>query len=203
MKAFLDDRPLAIGRPTLSAAIEAALASARSTGRVVVEVRVDGQAVPDDVLEAPPDDATGDEVRIVSIQPAALVRATLLDAGHALRGAGEAQMACAHHLQSGRIDAGLKELSGVVDTWQAVREALDNGASLLGLPLDRLTAPDADVSLAAVIASLASRLEEIRRHLAAQDWSALADVLAYDMEGDAASWADLLDTVAQGLARGE
>jgi hypothetical protein len=49
---------------------------------------------------------------------------------------------------------------------------------------------------------LAGRLEEVKRSLAAEDWSALADVLAYDLGEQAERWKLVLISLSDSLKSG-
>lgn len=194
MQAFLDDHPLSTDRPTLAAALRAASHEAKRHGRIVVEVFVDGQQAADDLLERPPDEPMSGEVRLVSVDPRSLVRETLQDCVQALETANQEQLRCAEFIQSGRTEDALSPLSHAVETWQAVRDALERGSALL------LGSASLDASLLGnLLEALAVRLEEIRSALAREDWSALADVLAYDMPEQVERWKSALGELADRL----
>lgn len=206
MQVFLDDRQLSPDPMTLAAALRAGIDAAQRSGRVVVEAFVDGQPIADSTLENPPEEAWGSEVRLTSVEPRALVRATLLDAADALESAAADQARCAAMIQSGRVDESLAPLSAAVQTWQSVREAVEKGAALMRMPLDSMGfagqgagAGAAGERLVDLIGSLTSRLEEVKRSLAAQDWSGLADVMAYDMAEQAATWKSVLEKLSEEL----
>ena len=61
----------------------------------------------------------------------------------------------------------------------------------------------ADEGMEEMVRSLAARLTEVRRSLAGEDWSALADVLAYDMGDQAEHWKTALTSAAEGLRPGK
>lgn len=200
MHAFLDDQPLPVAQPTLHAAVRAAVEKAAAAGRVIVEVHADGRRLPDELIVSPPDEAVGGELRFTSAHPRELVRTVLRDAAGALGNVLPIQRQCAEALQVGRQQDALAQLTEVIQTWQAIREALDSSVQLLGVPLERFSAsagggPD----LAALDTALIGRLKEIDRALRSQDWSALADVLAYDMGDEAERWQVLLTGAADRL----
>jgi len=202
MQVFLDDRALSPAHPTLASALRAGVDEAQRAGRVVVEAFVDGQPIADSVLENPPEEAWGAEMRLTSVEPRSLVRVTLMDAAEALDAAAADQQTCAELIQSGRVDESLAPLSTAVQTWQAVREAVEKGAALMRMPLDSMTSPGGATGtdrLVDLIGALTSRLEEVKRSLAAQDWSSLADVMAYDMAEQATRWKEVLGTLAEEL----
>ncbi len=201
MRAYLDDQPLAIERPTLAAALSAAVAQAGSRGRIVVEAISGGARIPDETLQAPPEDELPGDVRFLSVEPRTLVRVTLMDAADALDQAKANQLACARLIQSGEVEQSLDPLGRAIETWRAVRDALERSMETLG---DRPQGqgPDAGPGvddLAALVQSLWTRLEEVRRSLSAQDWSALADALSYEMSDQVEQWKSTLRAMAENL----
>jgi hypothetical protein len=200
VRAYLDDQPLAIERPTLAAALSAAVAQAGSRGRIVVEAITGGARIPDETLQAPPEDELAGDVRFVSVEPRALVRVTLMDAADALDQAKANQLACARLIQSGEVEQSLEPLGRAIETWRAVRDALERSTETLGDRPESTTGPGPGVDeLAALVQSLWTRLEEVRRSLSAQDWSALADALSYEMSDQVEQWKTTLRTMAENL----
>lgn len=200
MKVYLDGRPLAVSAPvTMGAALRAATAEAGRRGRVVVEVEVDGSPAAESLLEDPPEEAVGAEVKMVSVEPRSLVRVTLMDAAEALEAARERQGRCAELIQIGKLDEALAPLSEAIQTWQTVRDAVEKSAQMLGMELRDLGTQAEERGLEELTALLADRLNEVRRSLSGEDWSALADVLAYDMGEQADRWKAALNAAAEGL----
>jgi hypothetical protein len=204
MRVFLDGQPLALERATLASALHAASDVAQARGRVVVEVKVDGTIVSDTILSDPPDEALGSEMKIISVEPHLLVRETLLDAVEALDRAGQEQTDAAGEIQSGRVETAMPLLQSAILKWQAVRDAVEKSASLLDIPLDsHISGPEGagERNLGQVVEGLASSLTEVRRALEAEDWSGLADLLAYDMSEQIRSWQEMLRSLAEGLRK--
>ncbi|MEX2217235.1 MAG: hypothetical protein WD749_00620 [Phycisphaerales bacterium] len=198
MNAYLDGKPLTLPQPgTMAGALRAALADAERRGRVIVEVQIDGAKAPDSLLEEPPEEAVGSEVRLLSVEPVALVRTTLMDAADALESARERQGRSAELIHAGKVEDALRPLSEAIETWQTVRDAVEKSAAMLNLRLSELKA--GTPGMEALVESLSGRLSEVRRALAGEDWSALADVLAYDMGDQADRWKSALIAAAEGL----
>lgn len=198
MRAFLDDQPLAVARPTLAAALAAAVEQAGLKGRVVVEATAGGARIPDETLESPPDVPSGDEVRFISVEPRAMVRVTLLDAADALDSARREQLESARLIQSGDAEAWQAPLGRALETWRAVRDALEKSIELLDAAGRGSGAPRVE-DLAGVVGSLCTWLEEVRRALSAEDWSALADALSYEMNDQVERWQGTLRAFADAL----
>jgi len=201
MQVYLDDEPLS-GCDTFAQALRAASDRAQRAGRIIVEASLDGAAVAEDILERPPEEPLDGELRLTSIEPRALVRTTLTDAAEALEAARLDQQRSADFIQTGKIDQALPPLSSAVQTWQAVRDAVEKSAALLHIPLDAISLPGGPAgadTLIELIGSLAGRLEEIKRSLVSEDWSALADVLAYDMGEQTDRWRQVLVSLSESL----
>jgi hypothetical protein len=199
MRVFLDGDSLLAETPGLAAALREGIASAERKGRIVVEASLDGHALTDEQLENPTDDpAAGGEVRLLSAEPKSLVRITLLDAADALEDAKARQTRCAGLLQEGDIEGAMQTLAEAISVWQAVRDVVSRSADLLRLPLDQIAAgTDGDPRpVAEHIASLTGNLEELKRSVNAEDWSALADVLGYDLDQQADRWGSLMRGLA-------
>ncbi len=202
MKVYLDGQPLAVERATLASGLRAGSEAAQRRGRVVVEVYVDGAMVSDTLLGDPPDEVLGAEMKLVSVEPRLLVRETLLDAVEALDKAGQEQAEAAEEIQSGRPEGAMLLLQSAIMKWQAVRDAVEKSASLLDIPLSaKISSPTgaADRNLSQVVDGLAVSLTEVRRTLEADDWSGLADLLAYDMATQVKDWQEMLRSLADGL----
>lgn len=201
MQVFLDGKPLALEHATLKTALRAGSDEAERRGRVVVEVYVDGTMVSDTILSDPPDQALGSEMRLVSVEPKLLVRETLLDAADALDKARQEQSDAAEQIQCGRIEAAMPLMQNAILKWQAVRDAVEKSASLLDIPLDSSidSGRGGTLTLSEVVEGLAASLTEVRRTLEAEDWSGLADLLAYDMSEQVKSWQSMLRSLADGL----
>jgi hypothetical protein len=201
MRLYLDGDPIQVETPGLATALREGAARAEQRGRIVVEATLDGRALSDEQLEHPSDDpGAGDEVRLLSAEPKSLVRITLLDAADALEDAKVRQAQCARQLQTGDMEGAMQTLSDAITVWQAVRDVVSRSADLLQLPLDGMTfpGPDADSPpVGQLVASLTANLEELKRSVNAEDWSALADVLAYDLDEQADRWRGLMHNLAE------
>ncbi len=198
MNAYLDDRLLDVARPSLAAALDAGTAAARERGRIVVEVRVAGETVPDAALERPSDDPIEGEVRLVSVEPRSLVRVTLLDAADALEAAREGQAACADAIDAGDVARALEHLGDALAVWQTVRDAVDRCVGIAATP----DFPGGQVpsdGLSEAIAGLSGVLADVRGTLQRQDWAALSDALRYDLESQILRWLGVLRALADGL----
>lgn len=194
MLAFLDDAALSLDRPTFAAAIDAGGRAARARGRELGPVLLDGTPVGEAILRHPPEAALGREVRMVSVAGGAGAETAaqngLAGAAAALARATSAQSLAAELIQTARVEEALRPLVEAVEAWQEVRAAVAGELSwAAGLE-----------SFEAMIAELSERLREVERSLRVQDWSALADALAYDMKEQAEGWRVLIEGVSGGAS---
>jgi hypothetical protein len=200
MQVFLDGKPLDLDGATLASALRAGSREAERRGRVVVEVYLDGKMVSDTILTDPPDQALGNEMRLVSVEPKLLVRETLLDAADALDKARQEQADAADRIQCGQVEEAMPLMQNAILKWQAVRDAVEKSASLLDIPLDsKIESGGGTLTLTEVVEGLAKSLTEVRRTLEASDWSGLADLLAYDMGEQVKAWQAMLRGLADTL----
>jgi hypothetical protein len=197
MKATLDGQPLTIDRPSLAAALQAAAASARERGRIIVEVLLDGQPVHGEALGQPSDEAIDAEhLEMTSTDPTSLVRVTLFDAADAMDNARDEHAACAEMIHRGDIQAAMGSLGQLLSTWQAVREAIAHGGAAMGHPLADYAG---DGKLDARTAALSKQLDDLKRAVGNDDLSTVADLLEDDLRTEAGLWADTLRQIAEGM----
>lgn len=179
MQVYLDGTRLAVPGDTLGEAIDAALAIAGN--RMVVEALADGRPVPLEHFDSPPATSPyATELRFRSADPEAIARVALHEAADTLDQVRQIQAEAANQVRAGHVDQALRTLAGALEGWSQVRSAVEL-MSKSDLPLAQ-TRRGADESLDVQLKGLAAALSELRRTIAEADWSALGDVLAYDME---------------------
>lgn len=173
---------------------------------MIVEAMADGRAL-DDATLANPDKVQRQiqELRLTSIEPKELVRSTLLGAEDALEQAKADQYTAAEMIQSGQLDEAREPLAALLETWQAVREAVSRGSQVLRVDLDRVDLAKASGGrLGGRVADrsneLFSTLDELKSALAREDWSAVGDSLAYDFDELVNSWQVMLRSLADHVA---
>lgn len=198
MQVLLDNQPIPIDRPTLAAAMRSAQEAARARGRIIVEAFADGTQISDELLSSPSDDPVNiQHLNMRSAEPRSLVSFTLADAADALTHVADDHDRVGRDIQAGKTQAALGKLGESIATWQAVCDILNKGAALLHLDLDSLTLPDGDPTpLSGRFAAMLEKLGSIRTALESQDFSALSDILLYDMAPLARQWSQTLRSIA-------
>jgi hypothetical protein len=113
--------------------------------------------------------------------------AQILDAARtALDAARRHQADAARLIQEGNLTGCMQPLSHGLRQWQQARDAADS--LLKAAPPESAQVEEAE----RLSAELAQCLGEVKRALGVEDWSALSDALAYDLDTLAARWQTLL-----------
>ena len=202
MNVLLDDTPIEVEDQTLAAAMSAGVELAQREGRAVVEVFVDGRAVRgEDLTHASTRPIPGSRVELITADPAQLVRQSLEDAASALEACRGAHSNIAESLQTGADPASaLGRLSETLSVWQGVQDVLARGYALLGRDPGGLSLPEevgGGQSVSRLVETLGEQLREVRRSLEDHDFAALADVIGYELEPLAGTWAGVLRHAAR------
>ncbi len=200
MIVYLDDVRLEPETPTLADAIELARRAALEHGRVIIEIKGDGAAVAADLLDNPEaHDASFNELRLVSTPPGPMAREILLEARDTLDSARLDQSTAAELIQTGSLADALDPLQSALEAWSLVREVVDKIQALTGIdPAGVVVEARGERSTgASCVVALTKALADLRAALRASDWSALADLLAYDLDEQADRWQAMLAAMAE------
>lgn len=191
MRVTLDGRVIEGAPETVRGALATLAGEARRRGRLVIEVRADGQVLGGAALADPPE-APCSELEAWSADAGDLAREVLLDAAAALDSIRARQAAAAEHILTGRIDEVPVPLGEALNAWQMVHEAMLRVQELQadGLPVPVVDAGD-------LAARLAEHLSRVKRALTAGDWSALGDLLGYELESLAVAWKEVLQRACE------
>ncbi|QQS09130.1 MAG: hypothetical protein IPK69_00405 [Phycisphaerales bacterium] len=185
---------------SVAAALAAGVAAAESQGRIVIEALADGSPMGDEMLTSPPQTEAGvREIRLLSARPAELVRVTLLDAADAVEKVGVVQSQAARLIREGEASACLAPLGEALGVWQQVRDAVERSAAILGVDLNRVTLGDS-MPVSRHADELAASLIELKTGLESEDWAALSDTLAHDLNARAVGWREMLRELADVIA---
>lgn len=198
MRVLLDDAVLVESVGTLGEALDAGRAAAERSGRVIVEVFCDGEpASPDDLTsaEALSRPVRSAEIALVSAEPRELVASTFADAAAALTDLRETQRELAETIHKGRTSDAVAALGEVFETWDAARQAMEQGAAMASIDMTR------DAAFADLVAGLTERLKEAMRAVERRDWSTLADELEFDLNEQAERWSSKFTELSAALRR--
>lgn len=204
MRVYLDNQDMGVAAGSLAEGLKAAVAAAEAGGRVVIEMKADGVELGDAELSRAEEPTTISELRLVSTDARTLVRVTLHDAADALVEAKARQDSAAELIQAGQTQQALDHLQEALGLWQLVRGTVDKSAELLSLRLDQTavrTPEGEELRIASETDALKNSLQAVKSSLESQDWSALSDTLAYDMDRRAGTWQRMLRALGDHIAR--
>lgn len=197
MDIFIDHEPMPLsGEPpaTLGELIEQARGRVMESGRLIVEVRLDGEPVGEERFEEAMGRAIeAEEVQLVTADARELTRQTLDDVKQSLGSAREAQQEAAQSLSADEPSAALERVREALQVWGHAQSAVQQVAQLFQLPLDEMTVGGR--SLHAVAEELAEQLNQVREQLAANDWLGLADTLGHELDRTVDTWSELMDVL--------
>jgi len=201
----LDGRLLDAPCATLGDALRAGVEAARSQGRIVVEVKADGQRIADEALADTANALPGiGTIELLSAHPRELVEQSLRDAVGAMELAANEQDTAADLIQEGKAAQAMDHLRPAFTAWQGVRDVVDRSAALLGVDLATLRLPgiDDDQGFGPAAVELRTHLRALRDAMEQEDWSAMTDTLMYDMAAQTQRWRTLLTAFAAHVRAG-
>jgi len=175
----------------LGALLEAAKKRLEPTGRIIVQVEINGQALIGAELAKHRDDPiTNATVSLASADPRELALSTLEQLQAYLKDAGENLHQAGEMFQTDRGAQAMRELGKAMDVWHQLPQALIQAATLTKVNLDSLLTPPS--TMTALTSDLADKLRMLHEHLKNGDLVALADALTYEWPMLVATWDQLI-----------
>jgi len=196
MPTYLDDKPLDVQAETLADLLDEARKHLADTGRIVVEVHVEGEMLDDQTLDEQMNEPIGDrDMRLVSVHSKALVSVTLSEVRVVLGEARELQDEAAELLQHDQgVDAMVK-IAAALEVWQQAQQAVLHTIGLMGIDFDQFTVDD--LTAPTIVNRLVDQLKSLREAVEAGDGIALADALAYEWPQMTDQWDRLLERLIE------
>lgn len=197
MRVLLDDTPCDIDAQGLGPAISAAATLAEQQGRMIVEVRVDGETWTAEQLDGLAEHAqTVDEVHLRTADTDELIQQTITESIQTLDGIDTLQREAAVLIEGDRIEAAMKPLSDALTGWSGVQQAVSMIAATLEIDLDRIQVDE--IAVPVIVTELNQQLQVVAHALANQDPVGLADTLQYELPAVVQQWRDLLNCLGEG-----
>ena len=191
MSIYLDDESVELPGNDLDAVLKEVRQRLVDSGRIVVEIQRDGQAIASSELDSPQDTPIGhSEWRLYTAEPRELAVATLRQVPQRLSDAQEAQAAAADLLQQDRPADAMTHVAEAVEAWQQAQQAMLYSATLVGIELDGKSVDGEPVSQ--TVSILLDQLKELRELIAAGDTIGMADALAYEWPRTVERWQALI-----------
>lgn len=196
MKITIDDRVLETDAVTLGDALVAVQGA--SAGRMIVAAEADGETVPMEHLLNPPESSPyAESIVFRTVEPSALVHETLFSAVDIIRGIKPRQKEVADMLLAGEVEPAKEQLMTLLSGWLDVNKTVQLCTSSGHVSREAIEALDPPLDEAVV--RLAGDLQELRDALGSNDFTAVSDLLAYEMMDQAERWSGLLTSLADSL----
>ena len=196
----LDPAPADI--PTLQAALDA-VRDTHLADRIIVSVQVDGRPLIGGDLEAQLDQPLSDvsQIDLESAPPRDVALAALAEVSEELRAAAEAHGEIVEALRKDQFAEACRGFSAMLNVWRTSQQTVLECCSLLGIALEEL--PIGEQNLAAYLAELIARLQELRCAFEARDTVLLGDLVQYELPEITAGWRTLIDSLRTAMSAKE
>ena len=148
------------------------------SGRVVVEVRVDGNSVTGAELDNDQPTADTSDIRVYSAKPSDLVIGILEDVRNQLDASQTMQQQAAELLQQDQPAKAMDLVKESINGWLQAQQAVGQSAQLLQLDLEAIRIEDHSVMER--MNELITSLVELKDIVVANDFVTLADALQYE-----------------------
>lgn len=202
MRLLLDEQPCEVQASSIGEAIRGAAALAEQSGRLIIEVIVDGDHWDEGRLGSEEACAgVAEEIRCTSAARNALVARTLADAADALTRADELQREAAELIQADQEAPGKARIGEAVNIWLSVLEAAARSAEALQLDLDSFRV--AGEPLLESIERLKDRLQSLQAALQTDDSVAISDTLLYELPDVVTEWREILNDMQDHIQGGQ
>lgn len=188
MPVLIDDQPVPLAGQSLRELLASANSHLAESGRVVVEVKLDGQPVTGDALESDTPTPDQSEVRVYTAEPAALAAGILEQVREQLHAASKMQQEAADLLQEDEASQALELVRGSIDGWLQAQQAVTQTAALLNIDLSLVQVESEDDTVVMRMQELIQRLVELKDLVQANDFVSLADALAYEWPQVTEQW---------------
>jgi len=197
MHIWIDNTQLS-DAPDLNAALEQARVHAETTGRLIVDILVDGQPAPDEIFENEPEGLGPiNELRFTTANTNELIAETAQTAIESIELLKDDLDQGAQQIRSGDLQDAMETMRSIMESWQAMRDIVDQITQITSTDLTTLKVGESLGS--EIIDLLSNSLSEVREALQNEDWSLLGDVIEYDLNELAVKWSALLSALIQAV----
>ena len=178
MPIHIDDQPSTLTAGSMRELLATVSESLASTGRVVIEVKVDGESITGPALDDDQPTAASSDIRVYSAKPGDLVVGILDEVRTQLAASQQMQQEAADLLQQDDPAKAMDLVKQSIDGWLQAQQAVGQSAQLLQLDLQAITVDDQPVMDR--MNELITSLTELKDIVVANDFVALADALQYE-----------------------
>jgi|GEM_PF-1767314 len=182
----------------LGDALEQARIHAESSGRLIVDILVDGQPATDELFEDQPEGLGSiNELRFTTADTSAIIAETAQTAIESIELLKADQEAGAQQIRAGELEDAMQTLQAIMEGWLAMRDVVDQITQIAQIDISSVKVGNETGSDS--VQSLSNALAEVRETLQNEDWSSLGDVIEYDLNELAGKWATLLQSLIQSV----
>lgn len=174
----IDDQPSTLSAGSMRELLAAVSSELAPTGRVVVEVKVDGQSITGPELDNDQPTAAASDIRVYSAKPSDLVVGILEEVRAGLAASQEMQQKAAELLQQDDPAKAMDLVKESINGWLQAQQAVGQSAQLLQLDLEAIQIEGQSVM--ARMSELIASLTELKDIVVANDFVTLADALEYE-----------------------
>ncbi|HAW94915.1 MAG: hypothetical protein CMJ33_06250 [Phycisphaerae bacterium] len=198
MRILIDGQDSGLSAETIPEALKQGMDAVDSTGRIVVEIALDGSPLDAEQLESGAYETSAAEtLSLMSLAPNELLLATFELGRNAIDAAQKHFHSAAEMIQAGDDAGAMNELHEGIELWCTIdqtvfREAVPKIAELGG---DQT--PD---GLERHVGELKDALESIKSAIESSDFAGLSDALMYEFPETSAGWSTFLGNCSQVVA---
>jgi len=189
----IDDQPTTLPARSLRELLAAARDKLAPSGRIVVEVRVDGESVVGAALDDDQPTNPGSDIRVYSVRSAEFVAGVLEDVRTQLGESQKLQQQAAELLQQDEPAKAMKLVQQSIDGWLQAQQAVGQSAMLLKIDLSVIKIGDQNVLDR--MSELVGSLNDLKDAVVANDFVALADALQYEWPEITQRWDGALGAI--------
>lgn len=195
----IDDQLSELSTQSLRDLLAAAGEALAPAGRVVVEVKIDGNTVTGEALDSDQPTDQASDIRVYSAKPGDLVTGILEEVRTQLAASQEMQQQAADHLQRDEPAKAMDLVKSSINGWLQAQQAVGQSAQLLQLDLQAIRV--GEQSVMERMTELIANLTELKDIVVAGDFVALADALQYEWPEITERWDQALDAIVKHVER--
>ena len=201
MKIFMDDQLQDLEASTVGGAIEEVSDIAAKDGRIVIELKVNGEIMSGEMLDAVRDriGVNGDEVHMTTAEPCELAVDVLGQIRGTINDIMTIQQEIADLLQTDNTSDAFERIGLFIANWLNVQQAVSQSTHLVGLKLDDIEVEGAPVS--ELTQELLEQLRTLKELIEGQDMITLGDVFAYEWPEVAEKWDTLVLSLCEEIGK--
>lgn len=194
VRVILDDVELDQQCESIEEAIRAVAGEAGRSGRLIAEVRLDGEVLgPEQIDDLMEGRAEGRVLECRSADALTQITEVIEACLNTLERISAIQHEATDHFQAGRQQEALSSLTECLELWDNLQNGVVNILQALGT--DEAAYRQASETAETAISALTGTLRTIRHAAEAGDWVAVSDTIGYEMDPVIEAWQEMLSEI--------